>query len=123
MFFLKSRIHTLPRPRIPQVSHAVLEGVEAALKVQLLDHLQHQIQVGGVLDLLEHIKHLATPQRERITKNGIICDMRREIVELRASARIMLRAHDRCDRWRIQMKKGVDTGATRNNRHRAPRLE
>jgi hypothetical protein len=84
------------------------------VEVQVANHLQHKIDIRGIPRPLEDIKQLAPPQHESITKNRVIGDTRREVVELRPRAWVVLRAHDDRDGWRIEMEQRVDADRGRN---------
>ncbi len=55
-----------PLARITQMAHPVLQDEKRALKIESSHHLLHEIAVGGITRLLQHIEQLLAAQGQRI---------------------------------------------------------
>lgn len=86
----------------------MLEDVEAAFEIEVGDHFVDQFGVAGVFDLFEYVEELFAAGGELVGVVGIDGDVRGEVIELGASAWIVLGANDDGDRGGIEMEQGMD---------------
>ena len=108
MLFAEDLQALLPFPQAPEMTEAVLQNEHAPLEIEVTDHLGHEVRVGRVAGLFEHIQELLPPSGERVIIVGIHGEVWREIRKLRRRTGIGMRAnHDR-DRGCIEMKERVD---------------
>ena len=112
-----------PLATIPQRGHAVLENVKAALEIERAEHFHHDLGISGVIALLHDIEELLPPHGERVRVHGIDGDMRREVIELRAGARVVVRAHDDGDGGAVEMEEGVNAAGPGDDGHGAAGFE
>jgi hypothetical protein len=97
VFLFKCLDHGPPLVELLETFHGVSQDMEPAFEIQVGDHPGGNCTVARILSLLQHVQQLIAAGRERIAVVRVDCHVRRQVVELRASPRIVLCAHHHGD--------------------------